>query len=114
MPPKNAAKKARIDENGSSCSPSSSEDCVSPTQTIQAVVNPAAMSSVSEDVTGGVAVEKFAADFEHVQLRSFIGNLGRDDKNAKLIMMNTSAIPCCAGKCRDDYKVTLIRLPRPP
>mmetsp|Transcript_30041 Transcript_30041/g.71254 ORF Transcript_30041/g.71254 Transcript_30041/m.71254 type:complete len:504 (+) Transcript_30041:888-2399(+) len=90
------SKKARVSEDGAS-SPGSGEE-----------------APCTPEVC-----ELFAADFEHCELRSFVGNSGAENKNAKLIMMNTSAIPCCAEKCREDekkstpVKLTLIHVQAP-
>jgi hypothetical protein len=49
-------------------------------------------------------VAQFGADFAHCELRGFTGSLGAESKNAKLIMMNAAAIPCCPEKCHADEK----------
>jgi hypothetical protein len=81
MPPK-STKKARADEEGNS--------------------SPGAMST--EEDAGGAGAALFGGDFAHCELRGFTGSLGADNKNAKLIMMNAAAIPCCAERCHADEK----------
>eukprot|EP00961_Rhodomonas_salina_P001258 17607-Rhodomonas_salina.1 len=85
---KSAQKKIRVNEEGDS-SPS-----------------PTGGASESLETT---LLTKYAADFGHCELRACIANTGTDNKNAKLIMMNTSAIPCCAEKCREVGCLALFR-----
>ena len=77
----------------------------SPTSAATAMVpdSPTTTEATAMDVDAG-RVLMFGGDFTHCELRGFTGSTGADNKNAKLIMMNASAIPCCPEKCNADEK----------
>lgn len=57
------------------------------------------------------ALQLITSQLAHAELRACIANAGCENKNAKLIMMNSTAIPCCAERCREgEKKYTPVRL----
>lgn len=83
-------KKSKIHENGTS-----------------SVQNSPQESSGSEPFC---PTNEFIEAWSHCSLKGFIGNAGNEKKNSTVIMMNLTSIPCCVEKCRDNDKVTALKL----
>jgi len=63
------------------------------------------------EVEGDAALRMIRTELGHAELRACIASAGCENKNAKLIMMNSTAIPCCAERCRDgEKKYTPVKL----